>query len=135
MCPYKELSPEACVCDEERIINHRSCPYSDLLLWVMLMGGSVMRGDKSEVRGGGARTWSPKRHFFFLISLPETNLDDVTEKKTFKTCRQQLCKVRSSFFIVYVFLSFSIDNIKELRNNYLTVFSLPLCTIPEATLS
>lgn len=46
----------------------------------MLVGGSVMRGDESVVRGGGARTWSPKRHFFFLISFPETNLMGATSE-------------------------------------------------------
>lgn len=44
------------------------------LLWVILVGGSVMSGVESVVSGGGARTKSPKRHFFFLISFPDTNL-------------------------------------------------------------
>lgn len=51
-------------------------PVSDLLLWVMLIGCSAMKGDWSDDRGGGARTWRPKRHFFFFISFPETNLYD-----------------------------------------------------------
>ena len=38
-----------------------------------------MSGDESDVSGGGARTWSPKRHFFFLISFPETNLGDIRD--------------------------------------------------------
>lgn len=53
-----------------------SAPASDLLLWVMLIGCSAMKGDWSDDRGGGARTWRPKRHFFFFISFPETNLYD-----------------------------------------------------------
>lgn len=64
----------------EKKERERRCPYSDLLRCVMLVGGSVMRGDESVVRGGGARTWSPKRHFFFLISFPETNLMGATSE-------------------------------------------------------
>lgn len=41
---------------EIRAKNERQCPYSDLLRCVMLIGGSVMSGDESDVSGGGART-------------------------------------------------------------------------------
>lgn len=43
----------------------------------------MMKGDRSEVKGGGARTWRPNRHFFFLISFPDTNLN-INKNKSVK---------------------------------------------------
>lgn len=93
-------------------------PYSDLLRCVMLIGGSVMRGDESDVRGGGDRTWSPKRHFFFLISFPETNLD-----RRHKECLVLVPEHITSPYVCEVFFHYSplrlVENIKLCNTMYL----------------
>lgn len=74
-----------------------------------------MSGVESDVSGGGARTKRPKRHFFFLISFPETNLRRIRTTIVIII----VIVIVQMFFVVHSSSEFHYQNFQN-ENSFLT---------------